>query len=145
MIQLLLVRHANTIDGMFGTLWADNAKLFDTIECSWRGNKSNISCIPAGKYVCTFSYSPRFKRMMYLVRNVKGRSGIRIHAGNVAGMRDRGLKSDFQGCIGLGMRRGTVFGQPAILSSAIAVRKLVEITQGQDFLLTVQGEFQAYE
>lgn len=145
MLQFLLVRHANTVDGMFGTLWAENAKLFDTIECSWRGNKSNISCIPSGQYVCTFSYSPAFKRKMYLVQGVQGRSGIRIHAGNVAGMRDKGLKSDFHGCIGLGMRRGVVFNQPAILSSAIAVRKLVEITQEQDFVLTIQGEFQAYE
>jgi hypothetical protein len=82
---------------------------------------------------------------MYLVQGVQGRSGIRIHAGNVAGMRDKGLKSDFHGCIGLGMRRGTVFNQPAILSSAVAVRKLAEITQEQDFVLTIEGEFSAYE
>ena len=145
MIQLVLKRHANTVDGMFGTLWADNAKLFDTIECSWRNNRSNVSCIPSGTYVCTYSYSPTFKRSLYLVQNVVGRSGIRIHAGNVAGMRDRGLKSDFHGCIGLGMRRGVVFGQPAILSSAIAVRKLLDITQKEDFKLIIEGEFTAYE
>jgi len=145
MIHLTLRRHANTIDGMFGTLWADNAKLFDTIECPWRNNRSNISCIPTGTYVCTYSYSPTFKRALYLIVGVKGRSGIRIHPGNVAGMRDKGLKSDFQGCIGLGMRRGIVFGQPAILSSAIAVRKLRDITHDQDFKLTIEGEFTAYE
>ena len=37
--------------------------------------------IPAGTYPVMVTYSPRFQKMMPLIANVPGRSGIRIHAG----------------------------------------------------------------
>ena len=37
--------------------------------------------IPEGKYELKMTYSPRFKKMMPLIGNVPGRSGIRIHGG----------------------------------------------------------------
>ena len=37
--------------------------------------------IPVGVYEVRVTYSPRFKRMLPLIGNVPGRSGIRIHRG----------------------------------------------------------------
>ena len=37
--------------------------------------------IPVGTYTVSVTYSPRFKRMLPLIGNVPGRSGIRIHGG----------------------------------------------------------------
>ena len=37
--------------------------------------------IPKGTYLVSVTYSPRFKRMLPLIGNVPGRSGIRIHRG----------------------------------------------------------------
>ena len=37
--------------------------------------------IPEGNYPVSVTFSPRFKRMLPLIGNVPGRSGIRIHRG----------------------------------------------------------------
>ena len=42
----------------------------------------NDDCIiPAGTYPVKVTWSPKFKRMLPLVLNVPGRSGIRVHRG----------------------------------------------------------------
>jgi hypothetical protein len=40
------------------------------------------TCIPYGTYNITITYSPRFKKNLPLLNNVKGFDGIRIHSGN---------------------------------------------------------------
>ena len=40
------------------------------------------TCIPYGTYNITITYSPRFKRNLPLINNVKGFEGIRVHNGN---------------------------------------------------------------
>jgi hypothetical protein len=52
------------------------------------------TAIPSGLYTILYTYSPKYKRLMPLVDNVKGFSGIRIHSGNSA--------EDSLGCILLG-------------------------------------------
>lgn len=52
------------------------------------------TAIPKGKYIVTMDYSPKYKRVMPHVMNVKGFTGIRIHSGNAA--------KDSLGCILLG-------------------------------------------
>ena len=54
-----------------------------------------VTAIPTGKYKVTMTYSPKYKRMMPQVMDVKGFSGIRIHSGNTA--------EDSLGCILLGV------------------------------------------
>jgi hypothetical protein len=49
------------------------------------------TCIPYGTYIVTITYSPKFKKKLPLINNVKGFSGIRIHSGNTT--------SDTSGCI----------------------------------------------
>lgn len=40
------------------------------------------TAIPRGIYEVHITYSPTFKRMLPLIQNVKGFSGVRIHSGN---------------------------------------------------------------
>lgn len=52
------------------------------------------TAIPTGEYDVTITYSPKFKRNMPLVNNVKGFDGIRLHSFNTA--------EECLGCIGFG-------------------------------------------
>ena len=40
------------------------------------------TCIPYGRYEVDWTMSARFKKMMPILLNIKGWTGIRIHAGN---------------------------------------------------------------
>lgn len=53
------------------------------------------TAIPNGNYNVIITYSPKFKKNLPLVENVKGFEGIRIHSGNTP--------KDTLGCILLGM------------------------------------------
>jgi Family of unknown function (DUF5675) len=67
-------------------------------------------CIPAGEYGVVLYHSPHFGRLMPLLENVAGRSGIEIHWGNFV--------HDFEGCIGVGAWRGHMpDGSPTIWNS----------------------------
>lgn len=143
MKELILKRKMNTPEGMFGELWIGDTMIAHTIECPWRNNKSNLSCIPAGQYICEYTFSPAFKKNLYLVLNVPKRLGIRIHSGNVAGMKDRGMKTDFHGCIGLGTSLGRVYGQRAVLNSIKAMGILEKVVELETFILTITGDFKA--
>lgn len=65
-----------------------------TLERPWKDNKPNISCIPIGEYDVEHTWSLKFLKYTYEIKNVKGRSGIRIHSGN--------FFFDILGCIILG-------------------------------------------
>lgn len=108
------------------------------IELPWRGNASNISCIPDGTYLCRIRESKRFGRT-YHVLDVAGRSFILMHAGNWAGDRSKGLLSNSHGCILLGLKRGVARGQRAVLNSRTAVRRFVEAAGGEEFQLVIGG------
>jgi len=74
-------------------------------------------CIPAGEYRVTVYQSPHFGRLMPLVEDVPGRSGIEIHWGNFV--------RDFEGCIGVGATRGELpDGSPTIWNSRAAFDRL---------------------
>lgn len=89
-----LTRTVSTKYGTFGHLDFDGVKLA-TLE-------PQRSLIPAGDYLLTFTYSPRFSgKSPYnkfagvpLVNGVPNHEGIRIHVGNYA--------ADTQGCILVG-------------------------------------------
>ena len=78
--------------------------MFDILEDYDRGLRSEMSeeeikerkvagktAIPTGEYQLIMNYSPRFKKVMPLLVNVKGFSGIRIHTGN--------SDKDTEGCL----------------------------------------------
>lgn len=138
-MQRLVLRRLETGDqGTFGVIELPSGDQIFTGEQPDRGNAPSISCIPAGLYRCDWTYSPAFRRMMYLVHPVPGRSGIRIHSANLMGDRALGFKSHLEGCIAPGGARGYIQGQKAILRSAPAVSALEAAMQRQPFELEIQ-------
>lgn len=90
-----------------GKLYIDGVFVCNTLEDRDRGLTSDMSeqailarkvkaqtAIPIGSYPVSITYSPRFKKYLPLISNVKGFSGIRIHSGNTA--------EDTEGCILVG-------------------------------------------
>lgn len=87
-----------------GILYINDVRICETLEDEDRGlqefNPLEVikakkikgeTAIPVGTYQVTWTYSPRFKKMLPLVNGVPGYEGIRIHAGNKA--------KDTEGCI----------------------------------------------
>jgi len=93
-----------------GKLYIDGKWFCDTIEDRDRGLYDSMdddeikarkvygeTAIPYGEYMIKITYSPKYKKMMPLIENVKGFSGIRIHSGNTA--------KDSLGCILVGKNK----------------------------------------
>ena len=75
------------------------------------------TCIPYGTYNVTITYSPRFKRNLPLINNIKGFDGIRVHSGNTP--------QDTEGCVLLGFNK--IKGQ--VIDSKVTVNKFIDIVQ----------------
>lgn len=65
-----------------------------TLELPWRRNKPNASCVPAGSYPLIWEYSNKFKRFLYELKGVPGRSESKVHPLNHYWQTN--------GCVGLG-------------------------------------------
>lgn len=140
-MKLTLVRLVGDAEGTLGTLHHGNRIVCLMGELPWRDNRSNISCIPPGRYRVTYlarSGSGRY-RDVYHVRDVRGRSGILIHAGNYSGDRAQGLRTDSHGCLLPGLRPGRLSGQRAVLASRGALAALHAVTGRKGFELEVIG------
>lgn len=136
-MNTVILKRARTGDmGTFGSLSFCGQELA-TAELPWRDNQSNLSCIPAGEYVCIPYVSKRFGAV-YLVQDVPGRSYILFHAGNYAGNSEKGYKTDSHGCILLGMKHGSLSGQDVVLSSKVAMAKFREAMGEDPFTLKVE-------
>ncbi|HPV47486.1 MAG TPA: DUF5675 family protein [Kiritimatiellia bacterium] len=143
MIKAILVREQSTQYGTFGRMCVYATEFmmcFDTLELPWLSNLPCRSCIPDGKYRCQFGETG--KGRLYQVLNVPLRSGILIHAGNLAGDRDANLKSDTEGCVLIGHgRTDDLQGQPGILKSREALKRFHDFTQGIPFDLDIRWKF----
>lgn len=87
----------------------DNMSLEEIKKIKIKGN----TCIPYGTYNITITYSPRFKKNLPLLNNVKGFEGIRIHSGN--------KPQDTEGCLLPGFNK--VKGQ--VIDSRVTTDKLI--------------------
>lgn len=111
-----------------GRMSLNNEYFCDTLEDTDRGLKSTMSeeeilskkrkgitAIPTGKYDVILTFSPRFKRVLPLLLNVKCYEGVRIHAGNTA--------EDTEGCllVGENKERGKVINSRATLEKLMSV------------------------
>lgn len=87
-----------------GILYVNGTRVCETLEDVDRGlaeynpleeirarKVKGETAIPIGTYQVTWTYSPRFKKMLPLLNGVPGFEGIRIHSGNRA--------RDTEGCI----------------------------------------------
>lgn len=136
-------------EGTFGTFFSDQHFSCKSGELPWRDlNQDGIgdpetSCISHGLYLCTWKTSPKFGPC-YHVENVKGRTGILIHAANYMGDTSKSvgeppkkLKSDVRGCIALGRAIAPIAGQLGITSSRETVQAMEEHFKREDFELHV--------
>ena len=109
-MELKLERIARKSTYTIGKMYINGEYFCDTIEDVDRGLKqtddlkriSDIkvkgqTAIPTGEYLITKTFSTRFKRNMYLLNNVPGFEGIRIHSGNT--------EKDTEGCLILGKNK----------------------------------------
>ena len=121
-----------------------NGKYFsDALEDPDRGLTNSMSleeikkikikgntCIPYGTYNVTITYSPRFKKNLPLLNNVKGFDGIRIHSGN--------KPQDTEGCLLPGFNK--VKGQ--VIDSRVTTDKLIAqiqqaLNKGEKVTITI--------
>lgn len=113
-MRLTLKRIANKDNYCIGKLYINGKYFCDTLEDRDRGlddsmtveeilsmKKYGETAIPCGIYTVLLTYSPKYKKIMPLINNVKGYSGIRIHSGNSS--------KDTLGCLLVG--KNTVVGR----------------------------------
>jgi hypothetical protein len=122
-MKLDLYRKPSSVNCTIGELFVDGVRECTTLEDVVRDVKIlHETAIPAGTYKVILTQSNRFKRVLPLLVDVPGFSGVRIHAGNTA--------ADTEGCILVGSRVGV----EAVLESRSAFNKLF------DRMTAVEGE-----
>ena len=104
----------------------DTMSLEEIKKIKIKGN----TCIPYGTYNITITYSPRFKKNLPLLNNVKGFDGIRIHSGN--------KPQDTEGCLLPGFNK--VKGQ--VIDSRVTTNKLIAqiqqaLNKGEKVTITI--------
>lgn len=131
-MELKLIRTITNSQYTEGKLYIDGAYFSDTLEDTDRGLEQNMSefeinrrkiygqtCIPSGEYKVILNMSPRFKKILPRILDVKGFEGILMHAGNTV--------QDSSGCILL----GTKSSDGVLINSRKAVDALIEKIKDQ--------------
>jgi len=136
-VDVVISRGPSTDQGTFGVLIGPNGFSCKTCELPDHDNQPNISRIPAGRYECTPYRSARFGNV-YLVKNVKGRSWILNHSGNLAGDKAKGYRTHSLGCILLGKYFGKLNGQRAAMCSRPVVRAFRNLMGDKPFVLEIK-------
>ena len=125
-MRLLIIRQfKNSKDNtVIGELYINNVYQNYTLE-------NETKMIPEGTYIMEMNYSQRFKKVLPLLI-VKGRTGIRIHAGNKS--------EDSRGCILVGNKRNQENNM--VYNSRITLSKLMEELQNQNQLtITIKNNY----
>lgn len=139
MNEALLVRSSTSDQGTFGTITVNGLMLY-TAELPWRDNKTGVSCVPPDSYLCEYWSSAKYKKAYHLI-GVPNRSAILIHQGNFAGDTAKGYKSNVLGCILVGLSIGTIGNQKAVLSSILALDKLINVIGKNNFILNIREAY----
>ena len=134
-------------EGSFGVFIAEGFTC-RTGELPWRCNALDISCVYAGEYDVIWTFSNAFQKEMYLLVNVEGRTGIRIHVANLVGDVNKTnpktnltYESEVRGCIAPGLKTGIYKGQKAILSSGPALEQLEDVMNREPFKLSIREAY----
>ena len=127
---LMLERNLRNFAGTFGTLYSPEMTTLYTLEEDWNNNKPNVSCIPAGEYPLVRTIYHKHKLETFEVIRVPGRGRILFHPGNT--------EEDTQGCILLGMRRGTFTVHDEDDPKHPLVKKMGVVSSRQAFGLFMQ-------
>lgn len=124
-----------------GHLYINGEYFSDTLEDVDRGLTNDMSeeqikkikvygrtAIPTGRYKVEVTYSPKFKRYLLILLDVKGFSGIRIHSGNT--------HEDTLGCLLVGYNK--VKGQ--VINSRVTSDKLTALLRNtkEEIYITIE-------
>lgn len=125
-MRTVLQRLTQSDNGTFGVWINDDRPLFATLELPWKDNQKDISCVPAGTYHVTKTFSNHFQKDVFLLSGVPNRDNVEIHVGNTV--------KDILGCIIVGMEYS--MSDYAIVNSKIAFTNLMNIMPSE-FDLTI--------
>lgn len=90
----------------------------DCIERGWVDNKNRISCIPEGTYPIVWEFSDKFKRFLWEIKDVPGRSECKIHVAN--------FWYQLNGCISPGLSRSYI-DKDAVMDVADSTKALARV------------------
>ena len=142
-MKLRLERKYRSSNYCIDKLYINNEYFSDALEDPDRGLTDTMSleeiqkikikgntCIPYGTYDIIITYSPRFKKNLPLLNNVKGFDGIRIHSGN--------KPQDTEGCLLPGFNK--IKGQ--VVDSRVTTDKLIAqiqqaLNKGEKVTITI--------
>lgn len=111
----------------------DGGTTFRTLELPYRDNKKNISCIPAGEYICRKVCSPKFGDT-FEICDVHGRGNILFHYGNYV--------ENTQGCVLLGER----WANGMLQDTRLAMQQFMNIFKDEfEFKLIIKAEYDGAE
>ncbi len=102
-----------------------------SLELPWNDNKPQISCIPAGRYLCKRTWSPKHGEYQHEICNVPGRTGLRFDIANFV--------KQLLGCVCLGdaYKDINLDGNLDVIHSGETIRKFRELVGEEDFWLNV--------
>ena len=133
MVEIVIDRRWKKASYTIGNLYVNKTKISNVLEDPDRGLHQNMSlseirktkrygetAIPTGKYKVVLDYSPKFKKILPHVLDVKGFEGIRIHSGND--------KEDTFGCLLVGYNRQ----KGKVLNSRNALAQILTLLRHQD-------------
>lgn len=137
-----LIRVNGTDKQTLGAVITGNSKeifVCRSLELPWKNNEDNLSCIPAGEYICKWSKSPHLSEIKgedvytYEILNVPHRAGIRIHSAN--------YYTQILGCVALGDAHKDINsdGTLDVIHTGETVKNFAEFMNHEDFRLIIEA------
>lgn len=120
--------------GTLGVLLINGQVFCSTIEPPDRLNAVGKSSVPTGQYMCVRYQSVRFKRELFKLAKVPGRTAIAIHSGKQV--------DHTQGCILLGQYWDKLRYERQLMNTGQTLGKFMQIMTGVDrFLLIIKNVY----
>ncbi len=135
----LLIRTDESDEGTFGPFSVEDLHLVAG-ELPWRNNEIGLSRIPAGTHTAHYREDGKHGPC-YQLDDVPGRTAIQIHVGNWCGDKSKRLLTDVDGCIVLGMRKGVLNNQKAVVRSGDAMKAFLAKMDKAPLVLEIVDQF----
>lgn len=101
------------------------------LECPWKENRPNFSCIPPGRYRVTLYLSPSRGYVVPLLHGVPDRTEIEMHIGN--------WPKDTRGCLLPGRTAGADYvGQSALAFNLLVTKIMSAIDQLEEVWIGIK-------